>query len=407
MAVNEAQNRRKAVIGVVTMLMIGTPYVWGMFAPELEAELLWPRSRTSLVFTISIVSMILGGITSGYITGRMSSRAVLRISGPMVLVGYGLAARTEHQLLFFLFYAVLASVGLGMAYNAVMTAFSSCVSNQNRRGTFVGILLMAYAFCSVLFSPLIGLLTAKINWRYVFFGVGLISALWIEIAGCFAGGAYKTAPEPAERAEASKAPEPADNTRNVPPAEMICGKTARLYLLWGTFAASGGLSMIGQAPQIMTEVRAEPAVAALCASCIALANGLSRFGAGVLWDRWGWRAVMRLATGFNIAGTVCVLAGIYGGALAAVFLGACLAAVSYGFGTPIGASFVRKFFGERYYAINYSLINLVGLSASLCGPTVVGTLRTHTGSYVLPTAVLLLYSLLAVPVLECLKEEKG
>lgn len=100
------------------------------------------------------------------------------------------------------------------------------------------------------------------------------------------------------------------------------------------------------------------------------------------------------------------LAGIYGGVPAAVFLGACLAAVSYGFGTPIGASFVRKFFGERYYAINYSLINLVGLSASLCGPTVVGTLRTHTGSYVLPTAVLLLYSLLAVPALERLKEEK-
>ncbi len=389
----------KIIIAIITMLMIGTPYLWSLFAGAVEREFLWTRAQTSMVFTASIISLIAGGILGGFITGRRSPSVTLCYACALTLGGYCTAVLINSSTLFFIAYGIAASIGLGMAYNATMAGFADCI--PGRSGLCNGILLMAYAFCSMLFSPLVRAALQTFAWRHVFIAIGCISAAWMLIASFFV---FRP-----EKSEQKAAPSNIDvqasgATLDIPPKEMIRRKTAQRYLLWGTFAASGGLSVIGQGLQIMEETGSTAALATVCVSAISLTNGLSRFFAGALWDLLGWKKVMRLATALNIAGGAGVVLGVLLRQPIVLLTGSVLAAASYGTGTPIGASFVRKFYGKKYFASNYGFINLVGLSASLLGTTMVGVLRTGSGSYLLPACLLLLYAIAAVPVLSAIKE---
>lgn len=381
------------------MLMIGVPYLWSMFARSVEQAFLWTRSQTASVFTVSVIGLIIGGIIGGCITGKRSPAYTLRISCIATIAGYSAAVLTDSGLLFYCAYGVVAATGLGMGYNAAMAGFAGCMPGRN--GLFNGILLMAYAFCSMLMSPLVSAVLCFLEWRQVFLITGCLAALFLLIASF---SVFRPQHDVRDSTEDNGNRKSLAKVRDITPAAMIREKTAQCYLLWGTFAASGGLCMIGQGLQIMEESGSTPTLATACVSTMAFANGLSRFCAGVLWDIFGWKRTMQLATALNIAGNICIAAGVLLRKPIVLFAGAILAAASYGIGTPIGASFVRMFYGNKYFALNYGLINLVGLSASLLGPMLIGALRTALGTYLLPACILLVYAMLTVLVLRAVQK---
>ena len=55
--------------------------------------------------------------------------------------------------------------------------------------------------------------------------------------------------------------------------------------------------------------------------------------------------------------------------------------LGYGSVPPLNAVFVNQYYGSQNYALNFSIMNLNLIPASVLGPLVAGVIQTATGSY--------------------------
>ena len=80
---------------LLTMLCLGLVYGWSIFVVPLEAEFGWERSETSLTFSISMISMVIGIMLGGQFN-KKKDNCLLYTSGATVgLAGMGLSGWPE------------------------------------------------------------------------------------------------------------------------------------------------------------------------------------------------------------------------------------------------------------------------------------------------------------------------
>jgi OFA family oxalate/formate antiporter-like MFS transporter len=67
------------------------------------------------------------------------------------------------------------------------------------------------------------------------------------------------------------------------------------------------------------------------------------------------------------------------GSLIVLGIGFAVTGLSYGGITPCNSAYIAKVFGQKYYSMNFSLVNLVLLIAAFLGPYSAGLMQTHGG----------------------------
>ena len=111
---------------------------------------------------------------------------------------------------------------------------------------------------------------------------------------------------------------------------------------------------------------------------------------GGLYDKIGRARVMLLVgAGFCIAGGILLYALRIGDIRLAV-IGFVLIGLSFGGVLPMNAVFIRSFYGEANYPVNFSMVNMVLIVASFLGPYVAGLLHGTSGSYAPMTIFIIL-----------------
>lgn len=373
-------------LGSAALLLGGIIYSWSILKSPLAEEFGWNPAQLALNFTITICFFGIGGLVSGILAKRLSPRTRLFISALMVFLGYFLASRVTAGSLGLLYfsYGVLAGLSIGILYNTTIATIGEWFPDQ--KGLSSGIMLMCFGFSTLLFGGLAGRLMAMpdFGWRKTYLLLGC----------CMAGitilfGLVIKRPE-AEKAPAGKTDPAAgsSNTREYTAAEMLRTATFWKLFLSLTLLAAIGNAVISFAKDFALYTGSAETLAITVVGILSVFNGLARICAGAIYDhlplrrtQWIITVVMLIAPLSGLA--ALALSSQLGGILALILCG-----FSLGFCPTTSAVYPKFFFGEKNYALNFSITNLTLIPTSFAA-TIAGLLLTRTGSYV-PIFVMLL-----------------
>ena len=373
------------VLGVVSMLFAGMIYAWSILkAPFTE---FWTAPQLALNFTITMTCFCLGGFVGAKLSKRFGIKITIIIAGVLTCAGFLQTAqlRGNSVLLLYLSYGVLAGLGIGIAYNAVISTVNAWF--PDKKGLCSGCLMMGFGASSLIVGNLASSAMALWGWQkaYLLLGVALGVVLVITALVLKKPEADTVLPSPKVKKAAGSE---IFQTRDYATGEML-GRVS----FWMAFVGIGllaavGSSVISFARDLALSVGAEAALATTLVGVLSVCNGLGRIFTGALFDAIGRRATMLAANILTIAAAGVTLVAVVLGSLPLCIVGLCLVGMSYGSCPTVSSAFVSAFYGAKHFPTNFSIMNFNLIGSSLMA-TACGSLLTSTGGYMAPFAVLL------------------
>ncbi len=385
------RNLASFVLGFAIMLFSGVFYAWSLFRVELQAQFPeWSASAASLNLTVFIITFCLGGLLGGRLTARLGQPGVARAGSVVVLAG-GLLFLTLGKLgagaalwMMYLSYGGLCGLGVGMVYNANISAVGSLFPKAG--GLVSGALLTGFGLGSLIMGAIVMKLAGAIGFYPAFFcGVVLVAAV------SFLGAPLLT---PAEKTDDGSTAATA-SAHELTTGQMLKTPVFWLFFLWVVFMTSGGLMVINSAASIALLFGA----AAIVGMIVSVFNGLSRTFIGAFCDKFGSSASLVLSNAASLLAGLSLLTASFTGSTALMVLGLITAGITYGCAMSMNAVVIREQFGSKNYPSNFSIATLSGIPASIIGPLVSGMLQDASGGYQTTFIAMIVISCLAAAML--------
>ena len=351
------------LISLAVLLCLGLIYAWSIFRIPLENEFGWTKAETSITFSISMMMFCIGGVVSGFLTQRRGVRTTMVLCAITLAAGF-MGASAIHSLWgIYLTYGGLAGLGAGLGYNAVISTIVKWF--PDKQGLVSGISLMGFGFGAMILGTAgAGLLTI-IGWRMTFLLIGIAFGILMLL------GAILLRPVPIDFLQQMKGSLKGCSVflEEVDFRQMLRRKNFWLYVCWAAALGAGGLAIINiSASYASGFLGGDLKEAAAVAGIVSVANGVGRVAFGQLFDSKGYKITMRsVSITFLFAG-LALLSAEYTGQLLILGIGYTLIGLSYGGVTPTNAAYTAYFFGQKHYALNFSITNLNLIVASYIGP---------------------------------------
>ena len=374
---------RQLIMGTVLMLFFGLIYAWSVFAVPIEKDLNWIRSQTTLVFSSSMFSFCMGSILGGLY--RKKPRILLAVCACLFLAGFLAASQSRSLAWACLSYGLLCGTGVGLGYNVLLSSVSKWF--PDRSGICSGTLLLGFGFGALLLGMPVNNLIGASGWRTAF----------VILAGVFAcitglGALFLRIPGEKEIIN----PMPLNTAPELSPKEIIRKKVFWFGFTRGILTVTISLTIIGNVVHILTEYNVSPRAAVSMVGLISVANGMSRFLFGIIFDKYGRRkALLWSILVILTALPILLVSGLQKNQSLMIF-SFILIGIGYGGSIAIGAPFVRQMFGNRNFSINLAVYNLNMVFASSLSQICGGILRVQFGTYTGVFGVLLALGIIAV-----------
>lgn len=385
------------IAGFFSMLFAGVIYAWSILKAPLAASFGWTPSALALNFTITMCFFCGGGILSGMISKKVSPRTSALYGAVLAAAGFILASRIsgENILMLYLSYGCLAGVGIGMAYNSVVSTVSAWF--PDRKGVCSGVLMMGFGMSSLVLGTFAGKMmeTEGIGWRGTYLILGCAIGLVLLLTALILRLPDENTALPQPKATAGKAGENDFTPREFKPTEMIRkGSFWRLYLFL-TALSTIGSTVISFAKDFSLSVGATAVLSTALVGVLSICNGLGRIVFGLLFDSLGRRKTILLSGILTICAAGMLLAAVLSNSLALGVVGLCLAGFSYGSAPTITAVITRVFYGSVNFPMNFSVAFSILIPASFAA-TLAGSLVVRTGSYTAPFLMLLGFAIVSL-----------
>lgn len=379
--------RRYLAICGLGLLFVGIIYAWSILKVPFAESFGWQSSELALNYTISMSFFCIGSLLAGWLFKKIRPAVLLLTGAFLTGVGFCLTAMLSGRsiLLLYLFYGVLGSLGIGIAYNALLTIGNAWF--PDKKGTSSGLLMMCFGLSSLVLGKLAAAMfdAEMIGWHRGYLILGILIAIVLAICAVTLRLPGSTDALP----EAAKKKRNAENVtvRDYTPTEMIRRPTFWIYYVYGILAAAVGSATISFAKELIMSFGADASFAATLVGVLSLCNGLGRVLCGLSFDQFGRKSTMLLASLITLAAPAMMLAALFSGSLplAAAALG--VTGISFGTAPTIGSAFISTFYGTKHYAINYGISNSKLMISSFAA-TLASMLLTTTGGYVAPFAML-------------------
>lgn len=375
-------------VGTLTMLFAGILYAWSILKTPLATEFGWDTSALALNFTLTMCCFCLGGFFGSQISRKIGAPLSIVIAGVLAGAGFILTGLlTGSVYLLYVTYAVLAGLGIGVAYNVIISTVNAWF--PDKRGLSSGCLLMGFGASSLLFGTVLDkLFTAEgFGWRktYVLFGIAV--TLCLLIAGLIIRRPGADLQLPAPKKSAAVRQEQFE-VKDFTTVQMV-----RRLSFWMAFVCLSCLAAVGNtvisfARDLALSVEASATLATTLVGVLAVCNGLGRIITGAVFDQFGRRVTMICANLITILSAGLTLLAVSVHSLPLCIVGLCLTGMSYGATPTVCSAFVSAFYGQKYFATNYSIINFTLMAASFIA-TACNALLASSGAYVAPFALLL------------------
>ena len=371
---------RYLIVSTISMLFAGIIYAWSILKSPLGEEFGWTPSMLALNFTITISFFCIGGLISGLALRRISLNYVLIAAAVLVSLGFILSSVISGQIiLLYLFYGILAGTGIGIAYNALLSATNSWF--PDKKGLSSGVQMMAFGASSLVLGNIAGALIElpSFGWRNTFIVLGVSTGIVLLAASFIIKFPDKDTVLPAPKSGGKSGSEESE-TVHYTTVEMIKRPSFWKFFLFSITMAAIGNTVISLARDLALSVGAGAALATTLVGVLSIFNGLGRLIAGGLFDSIGRRGTMVVGNLVTIVAPILVLISILTSSLVVCIIGLCLTGISYGFCPPISSAFVMSFYGTKSFPMNFSVANTMLIPTSFVA-TFAGSMITATGSF--------------------------
>ena len=375
-------------MGVFSMLFAGIIYAWSILKAPLGAEFGWGVEELALNFTLTMCSFCLGGLLGSQLAKRFGTKITVVCAG--IFAGLGLALtgtiRTDAVILLYLFYAVMAGLGIGVVYNVIISSVSAWF--PDKKGFSSGCLMMGFGASTLILGNLASAMFSLegIGWRttYIIFGIVIGAALVVTGLVLRRPSAEDSLPEAKGSSKAVEDFEPRDYT----PKEMLSRFSFWRAILSLVCLTAVGSSVISFAKDLSISVGAPDKLATTLVGVLAVCNGLGRIITGKSFDTLGRKKTMLIANVLTIFAAGVTLIAVYINSLALCIIGLCLVGMSYGSSPTVSSAFTSAFYGKEHFPTNFSIMNFNLIGASFIA-TAASSLLTSSGGYTLPFVLLL------------------
>lgn len=374
------------LIGLVSMLLAGLIYAWGVLSAPMAAEFSdWGGTSFSFTFTLCMIFFCLGSILAGILAKKLPAQSSLFAAGALFLLGFSLTGRMHALWQLYLGYGVFAGCASGLAYGSIMAIVPRHF--PDRPGLISGVLLMGFGASSLAVGSVFTAAAAFAGWRSTLTILGVVIGVML-----FAAGLVLRVPQTAGHRNQIA------SERDLTPLQMVRTLTFWMLILWSILLAGLGLAVIGQSRGLLLSVREQLSAErlSLFVGLISVCNGLGRLLFGALYDRFGWRAAILAVSGTGLLGAA-LLALSLNGSLALMIASFCIVGLGYGGAPTFNAAAAKHFFGETHFPVNFPIINLNLLVSSFV-PTAVSGIAAAHGGYHAAALVLVLMGAASLPI---------
>ncbi len=395
-------------------LALGILYTWSIFKGAIKKSIEtggqgsfdWNLASLNDPYAVCCLVFAFSMILAGKCQDKFGPRITALMGGILVGLGFIWISQTTSYISWVLGFGVLAGTGIGFGYSAVTPPALKWFPPQ-KTGLIAGLVVSGFGLASVYIAPLAQYILGVwgLQNAMLFFGIAFL------IVVC--GLSMLLVNPPAEYIPQVTGPRGGQSQTllSVPneasAAEMM--RRSSFYVLWFIYfiGAGAGLMVIGSVAGMAKQSMGE--MAFLVVAIMAIGNAGGRIIAGILSDRIGRRATLRIMLIFQ-AILMFVAIPIAGGkgssAVILVFL-ATLIGFNYGTNLSLFPSFTKDFWGLKNFGTNYGII----FTAWGVGGFVMGRLSqmlhagsgSYTSSFMTAGILLILGTLLTL----FLKDEKA
>jgi MFS family permease len=167
----------------VWMIGFGVSLTFGIFYKPMLTEFGWARADTVFAYSIGTFMMAVLAIITGWLTDKLGPRLVVTIFGSFLGIAYLLMSKVSALWQFYLYYGVLASIGLSITATPIMATIARWF--VQRRGFMTGIVQAGLGIGGLIIAPLTGWLILNYGWRTAYWVLGVIAILGLVISGLF------------------------------------------------------------------------------------------------------------------------------------------------------------------------------------------------------------------------------
>lgn len=379
-------------LGVASMLFAGIIYGWSILKAPFTA--FWSVSELALNFTITMTFFCLGGFVGAKLSNRFGIRISIITAAVLSAVGFVLTSLLDGSSIGMLYvsYGVLAGLGIGIAYNAVISTVNTWF--PDKKGLCSGCLMMGFGASSLVLGNLASSIMEQLGWKTAYICLGFSLGLVLLVTGLILRKPGENTTLPAAQPKRHAAAESFETK------DYTTGQMLRRASFWMAFIGIGllaavGSSVISFARDLALSVGAASGLATTLVGVLSVCNGLGRIFTGALFDAMGRRFTMIAANILTIAAAAVTLIAVVLGSLPLCIAGLCLVGMSYGSCPTVSSAFVSAFYGSQHFPTNFSIMNFNLIGSSLMATVCSNLIGYGNAGYMAPFAVLLCLSVVA------------
>ncbi len=151
----------------------GARYSFGVMFKPMIAEFGWGRGSISLAFFLNMALYALSLTVVGRFYDRYGPKWVIVISTVFLSVGYALISIVHSLWQFFVYYGILAALGLGGTSVSLMAVVTSKWFKK-WRGAAISLALSGNCFGQFALVPVFTILVSRYGWRVSYLSIGLV-----------------------------------------------------------------------------------------------------------------------------------------------------------------------------------------------------------------------------------------
>lgn len=375
-------------IGVISMFFAGIVYAWSILKAPLAQEFGWTASELAINFTLTMSFFCIGGFLGSKLVARIGVMLTVILSGVLSGLGFVLMSMVNTVMLLYVTYALMAGLGIGIAYIVIISTVNAWF--PDKKGLSSGCLMMGFGASSLLLGNLANALFAipSIGWKTTYICLGLATGTMLVIAGLLIRRPDATVELPKTKATLTVRKEKFDQ-KDYSPVQMICRPTFWCAFVLLVCLTAVGNTVISFARDLAMSIGAQVSLATTLVGVLAVCNGLGRVITGAIFDAFGRRITMTVATILVVVAASVTLMAVVMGSLTLCIIGLCITGFSYGTSPTVASVFVTSFYGPKYFSTNFSIINFNLMCASFVA-TITSKLYLSSGGYVVPFVLLLI-----------------
>ncbi|MEH7479751.1 OFA family MFS transporter [Neobacillus drentensis] len=379
----QTKNRWLIALSAVGIhISIGSVYAWSVFTKPLQEQMGWGLKQISFTFSLAILFLGLSAAFLGHFVEKFGPRAAGTLSALFFgvgIAGAGLAIHLESLLLLYLFYGMIAGIGLGVGY---ITPVSTLVKwFPDRRGLATGLAIMGFGFASMISSPIMNHLIETYGISNTFYILG--SAYFIII---FCSAQYLAPPKEGWVPKGLEAAAKKSGTKKIQEdlRQLTANEAVRTRQFWALWVMlfiniTCGIAILSVASPMAQELAGMSAAgAAAMVGIMGLFNGSGRIAWATISDYIGRPNVYTLFFAFQIV-AFFMLPNIAVGILFSILV--YMIMTCYGGGFASIPAYIGDLFGTKQLGAIHGYILTAWAAAGLVGPIFVSWVRETTGSY--------------------------